>query len=108
MNVGEAMMTTLLPTPTDQDIIEACATDADIIASIAEVLREPGARLVGDSRFFSKTVQPLYDRSGYAVDETPMFSICWGPGQQNHPYRDALARRASSWGTTFRSRFCRI
>jgi hypothetical protein len=39
-------------------------TDADVIEALAEVLREPGARLVGDSRVFWKTVGPLYARYG--------------------------------------------
>jgi hypothetical protein len=41
------------------------ATDADVVEALAEYLREPGARLAGDSRFFWTTVGPLarYDHA---------------------------------------------
>jgi hypothetical protein len=47
----------VMPEPTLSD-------DELIIEALAEVLREPGARLVGDGRFFEKTVGPLYARYG--------------------------------------------
>jgi hypothetical protein len=51
------------------------ATDRDIVASIAEVLREPGARLVGDSRFFWTTVGPLYEAYGHACVDAALRQI---------------------------------
>jgi hypothetical protein len=50
------MMTTLLPAP-----FHPHATDEDVIAAIVEVLRAPGARLVGDSRLCSG---PSYNHPG--------------------------------------------
>jgi hypothetical protein len=51
------------------------ATDEDVIAAIAEALREPGARLVGDSRFFWRTVGPLYARYGEAAVDAALRCI---------------------------------
>jgi hypothetical protein len=50
-------------------------TDEDVVAAIAEVLREPGARLVGDSRFFWRTVTPLYARYGEAAVDAALRQI---------------------------------
>jgi hypothetical protein len=47
-------MTTLLPIPHRA----SSATADDIVEALTETLREPGARLVGDSRFFWRTVGP--------------------------------------------------
>jgi hypothetical protein len=56
-------MTTELPIPR--------ATDEDVI----EVLRAPGARLVGDTRFFWRTVTPLYARYGSAAVDAALRQI---------------------------------
>ena len=50
----------VMPEPTLSD-------DELVIEALVEVLREPGARLAGDSQFFSKTVGPLYARYGEAA-----------------------------------------
>jgi hypothetical protein len=51
------------------------ATDDDVIDALAEVLREPGARLAGDSRFFWRTVTPLYARYGEAAVDAALRQI---------------------------------
>jgi hypothetical protein len=50
-------------------------TDADTVEAIAEYLREPGARLVGDSRFFWTTVGPLYEAYGHACVDAALRQI---------------------------------
>jgi hypothetical protein len=51
------------------------ATDEDIIEALVEVLRAPGARLAGDSRFFWTTVAPLYARYGEAAVDAALRCI---------------------------------
>jgi hypothetical protein len=52
----------IMPEPTLSD-------DELVIEALASYLREPGARLAGDRRFFWKTVTPLYRAYGEeAVD----------------------------------------
>jgi hypothetical protein len=63
-------MTTLLPIP-----FHPHAADEDVIEAIAETLREPGARLAGDGRFFWRTVGPLYARYGEAAVDAALRCI---------------------------------
>jgi hypothetical protein len=51
------------------------ATDADIVEALAETLREPGARLAGDSWFFAQRVGPLYTRYGHAAVDSALCCI---------------------------------
>jgi hypothetical protein len=68
----------IMPEPTLSD-------DELVIAAITEVLREPGARLVGDSQFFWRTVGPLYARYGTAPVDAALRQI-----------HDDIRRRAAS------------
>jgi hypothetical protein len=62
-------MTTKLPIP-----FHPRASDEDIVEAIAEVLREPGARLC-DGQFFEKFVGPLYARYGHAPVDAALREI---------------------------------
>jgi hypothetical protein len=50
-------------------------SDDDVVEAIAEVLREPGARLAGDSWFFAQRVAPLYARYGEAAVDAALRQI---------------------------------
>jgi hypothetical protein len=49
--------------------------DELVIEAITEVLREPGARLAGDSQFFWNVVGPLYARYGERVVDSALRQI---------------------------------
>jgi hypothetical protein len=67
-------------------IIELPESDDDpTIAAIAEVLREPGARLAGDAEFFLRIVRPLYATYGHAAVDAALRQV-----------HDDIRRRAAS------------